>query len=119
MSIQEGDIFYTSWGYDQTNYDFVIVEEISPSGKTALCRIARVDLESCPETKTLERAIPTRRPWGKQFRLKIVPPTNYNREFSLRGSYPYCTNQDSTRMGYFSKHQEKQVHYQTNILFGH
>lgn len=34
-------MFYTSWGYDQTNYDYVIVDKVSPTGKTAICRLAK------------------------------------------------------------------------------
>ncbi len=33
-TIKKGDIFYTSWGYDQTNYDYIVVMEVSPTGKT-------------------------------------------------------------------------------------
>ena len=29
-----GKIFYSSWGYEQTNIDFYKVIEVSPSGKT-------------------------------------------------------------------------------------
>lgn len=32
--IAVGDIFYRSWGYDQTNINFVKVIEISKTGKT-------------------------------------------------------------------------------------
>jgi len=34
IGIKKGDIFGTSWGYDQTQYNFVIVTEVSPTGKT-------------------------------------------------------------------------------------
>ena len=33
-SIKVGDIFYTSWGYDQTNVDFYEVVGLTPSGKS-------------------------------------------------------------------------------------
>ena len=34
LIVKKGDIFYASWGYDQTNIDFVKVVEVSPSGKS-------------------------------------------------------------------------------------
>lgn len=33
--LKVGDIFYSSWGYDQTNIDFYKVLEITKSGKSA------------------------------------------------------------------------------------
>jgi hypothetical protein len=33
--VKVGDIFYSSWGYDQTNVDFFEVISVSASGKTA------------------------------------------------------------------------------------
>ena len=35
--VKVGDIFYNSWGYDQTNIDWYQVVQVSPSGKT--CKI--------------------------------------------------------------------------------
>lgn len=37
-AVKVGDIFYRSWGYDQTNVNFYQVVELSPSGKTAKLR---------------------------------------------------------------------------------
>jgi len=34
-TVKVGDVFYTSWGYDQTNVDFYVVLSVTPSGKTA------------------------------------------------------------------------------------
>ena len=36
--LKRGDLFVTSWGYDQTNYDYICIMSISASGKTAQCR---------------------------------------------------------------------------------
>ena len=33
-AIKVGDIFYTSWGYDQTNVDYYEVVGLTPSGKS-------------------------------------------------------------------------------------
>lgn len=37
-TVDIGDIFYDSWGYDQTNIDFYQVFSVSPSGKSARVR---------------------------------------------------------------------------------
>ena len=34
-AVKVGDIFYSSWGYDQTNIAFYQVVRITPSGKSA------------------------------------------------------------------------------------
>ena len=41
-----GDIFHTSWGYDQTNIEFFKVVEISPSGKT--CQVIQIGSKTVP-----------------------------------------------------------------------
>lgn len=35
--IKINDVFYTSWGYDQTNYDYIKVVSINKSGKSVKC----------------------------------------------------------------------------------
>ena len=37
-SLVEGDIMYTSWGYEQTNVDWFQVVEVKSSGKTVVVR---------------------------------------------------------------------------------
>jgi hypothetical protein len=44
-TLKEGDILYTSWGYEQTNIDWYQVIEVKPSGKTVVIR------EICGEYK--------------------------------------------------------------------
>lgn len=34
LGVSDGDFFYSSWGYDQTNVDFYRVLEVTPSGKS-------------------------------------------------------------------------------------
>lgn len=48
-SISIGDLFYTSWGYDQTNTEHFKVIKISPSGKT--CEVVQVGTRSVPGTQ--------------------------------------------------------------------
>lgn len=38
--VKPGDVFYSSWGYDQTNIDFYVVESVTKSGKSV--RVHRV-----------------------------------------------------------------------------
>lgn len=42
LGIEVGTIFYSSWGYDQTNVDYYRVVEVTPSGKSV--RIVKVRL---------------------------------------------------------------------------
>lgn len=44
--VQIGDIFYCSWGYDQTNVDFMQVTHVSPTGKT--CTLKMIQAEPVP-----------------------------------------------------------------------
>lgn len=37
-TVKIGDVFYRSWGYDQTNVDYYEIVSVSPSGKTAKAR---------------------------------------------------------------------------------
>lgn len=35
QTVKPGDVFYSSWGYDQTNVDYYAVSRVSSTGKTA------------------------------------------------------------------------------------
>lgn len=41
--VKVGDLFYSSWGYDQTNVEFFKIVEISKTGKT--CKVVEVAAE--------------------------------------------------------------------------
>jgi hypothetical protein len=112
INIKSGDIFKTSWGYDQTNYDFLIVLSISPTGKTANCQM--ISPKYTGSSGCSDKLKPENNPYGDKFRLKIKG--NY-----LRGSYPYLPNgsKENTRYGYFSKADTTKEYYQTNSYFGH
>ena len=43
-SVKIGDMFYTSWGYDQTNTEHFQIVKISPTGKT--CQVIRIGSKS-------------------------------------------------------------------------
>jgi len=79
-SVKVGDVFYESWGYDQTNIDFLEVVEVSPSGKSVVCQM--VGKTGVGE----DHVIPSQR-YGVKFRLLV---REGSRSVSLRGSYPFC-----------------------------
>jgi len=79
--LKKGDIFYASWGYDQTQNDFLIIEEVSPTGKTVLCRMVGKNT-----TANGWNVYPTFKPYGVQFRLRV---SEWHNKVTLRGSYPY------------------------------
>ena len=107
-----GQYYSTSWGYDQTNYDFIIVVGISPTGKTAICRcVLPIHLGEAAQTDILT---PGGDAIGPNFRLKITPNGR------LRGSYPYIIGHwDSTRLGSFTPAKFGKSYYQTMEIFGH
>lgn len=105
--VRVGDIFYASWGYDQTNIDFVRVDKVSPTGKTVICRMMSQKLVS--SGRGTDRVAPNK-PYGSSFRLKVTG------EERLRGTYPFARG--GTRFGYFWKWKDKPVH-QTPIGMGH
>lgn len=121
MQVKIGDLFYTSWGYDQTNYDYIVVVGISPSGKTAICQ--RTSHKHLGDTEPMGQAFiqkPINKPFGDKFRLRI----EYHEDrIYLRGSYPYIhtgLKDDGTRLDTFFKvKDDKQVFYETNPVFGH
>lgn len=112
--VKPGDYFYTSWGYDQTNYDYLVVEKVSPSGKTAVCRMANpifLDEGRHQDTITPGDA------YGPPFRMRIKA---YREGVFLRGSYPYVPSYpDDRRLGTFSRCRLGDTHYQTSPYAGH
>lgn len=74
-TVKVGEVYYDSWGYDQTNIDFVEVVSISPSGKSVLCQMAsKKDVQD-------DHVVPSGK-YGVQFRLLV-------RGNGLVGSYPF------------------------------
>ena len=107
--IKRGQYFYTSWGYDQTNIDYLRVISISPSGKTAICRMA--DGVITGESGTSE-ALKPGKTYSPSFRMVV-------KNGDLRGSYPYCKGHKSRRLGTFWPTTAGQTQYQTMAQFGH
>jgi hypothetical protein len=48
-SAKVGDIFHTSWGYDQTNVEHFQIKEISKTGKT--CKVIQIGSSTAPESE--------------------------------------------------------------------
>lgn len=102
-----GQYFQTSWGYDQTNYDFLVVVAVSPSGKTATCRMVRpINMGNAGIYEMLTPGAA----YGEPFTMRVQGDI-------LRGSYPYC--QGDRRLDTFSPCKLGDVHYQTMPQFGH
>lgn len=115
-AIRKGDLFETSWGYDQTNYDFLIVLSISKTGKTAKCQMTsakNIGASGCSDL--LE---PTQKAYGDIFTMQV---RNWNGDLCLRGSYPYCCDgsMNSSHLGTFSRVENGRVYHETNSMFGH
>lgn len=133
--VAKGDVFQTSWGYDQTNYDFIIVESVSPTGKTVICKRAYVKRIIENSSMTEDALKPTTEGYGLPFRMKVDIPTEKDYGFGnvyLRGSYPFLSRFEETwneeqqknwlnskRLGGFSKIETGRNYYQTNPMFGH
>jgi hypothetical protein len=112
--INKNDLFYTSWGYDQTNYDYIIVVSVSPTGKTCICQ--RANYQHLGNSGQCNIQKPIAEGYGNTFRMKIYD--NYKSEPGLKGSYIFC-GETSKRFDYFSKASEKQTFYETDSQFGH
>ena len=114
--LKRGDIFVTSWGYDQTNYDYIAVLEVSKTGKTCKCqRTGALHMGESGQANVQEPIFST---FGDIFNLQVR--TGYSGGISLVGSYPFLhTGEGSKRRGYFSKHTIGQQYHETMAQFGH
>lgn len=113
-----GDIYYTSFGYDETHYKFIKVVGFTKSGKSAICK--RVYMENTGEGNAVyDEVKPTDKTFGQSFKLRIDKGPNY---FTLRGSFPYSfdANPNHLMLSTFFKHVEGRKGYmETNPQFGH
>lgn len=120
-NLKRGDLFYTSWGYDQTNYDYIVILETK--GKYAICQ--RTSSVHCGTSGTSNIQQPLFCPFGDKFKMKIQG--DYRGALTLRGSYPFLHTgiiKDSfggknTRLDTFYPASEKSVFYETMAEFGH
>lgn len=117
--IKVGDIFYTSWGYDQTNYDYIIITAISATGKTATCK--RVTHEHLGSTINCNIQKPTPSVFGDEFKMRVQSRSWSEGPF-LRGSYPYCCDgkrETGMRLDTFWRWDGEKTFYETDSQFGH
>ncbi len=99
-------IFYTSWGYDMTHNDYVIV--LSETPKSCMVQVIGAKMLSGGGYTGEEIPNPEVK-FGEPFRL-------LKREDHLRGSYPYCfpngTMKDKRRDS-FREWEGRPNHYNT------
>lgn len=113
--VKVGDLFSTSWGYDQTNYDYIIVTAVSPTGKTVKARRTGYSDEGYSGQSYIQK--PVAKAFGETFQLKV---SIYNGKVNLVGSYPFGhTGEGYKRMGSFHKVKEGETFYETDSQFGH
>jgi hypothetical protein len=111
-SIKRGDLFYTSWGYDQTNYDYIAVLSVSHTGKTAKCQCTEYFNEGTRLQEDIQT--PLFCPYGDIFTMQIREGN------TLVGSYPFCNgSMNNSRLGRFSRVAPNARFYETNHMFGH
>jgi hypothetical protein len=88
LPLNVGDFFYESWGYDQTNIDYLEVMEISPTRKTCMCRMVGKKRETTENFSTSDKVTPDNSYRGPTlFRMKV---SAFRDSISLRGEYPFC-----------------------------
>ena len=86
LPLEVGMFFYESWGYDQTNIDYLEVMEISPTRKTVLCRmVGKKTTESHAQGDSVAPDNSYRGP--TLFRMKV---SAFRDSITLRGEYPFC-----------------------------
>jgi len=123
--IKAGDLFYTSWGYDQTNYDYIIVESVSKTGKTVKCR--RSSHEHMGNSYGCDHQKPIKKAFGDPFQLNVRE--GYSGDgVMLRGSYPFLHTGEikvdewgkhGMRLDSFSPVEEGRVYDETDSYSGH
>lgn len=114
-----GKVFETSWGYDQTQYEFIKVISVSPSGKTVKCKRVTTEIINEESSTGYDAKKPTTETFGDEFRMKV---DFWRDELHLRGSYPYCHDglmKTGTRLDTFSEVEKDRTYAQTNPMFGH
>jgi hypothetical protein len=115
--MKKGDLYYTSWGYDQTNYDYIMVLGVSKSGKTVKAQKAKSQyLGSEYQTN---KQLPLQETFGDIFQMKVKE--GYSGDIVLRGSYPFCNDgsMEHKRLDTFYKVAEGQTFNETMSEFGH
>ena len=118
-AVRAGDLYYTSWGYDQTNYDYIGVVAVSTTGKTAKCRRAHSKHMGASGQCNIQKPVPEL--FGDVFTMRIKRGNSiYSKGAYLKGSYPYCcSGTGSKRLDIFNRVEDGQVFHETDAMFGH
>ena len=96
--VKPGDLFYASWGYDQTNIDYVKVISVSKSGKTVKAIGVNQKIITGSQGFMSESVEPDSFSEKEEPAVTLVIKTRcMEDEFYLRGSYYYC--QGSKHLG--------------------
>jgi hypothetical protein len=103
-TVKVGDVFYESWGYEQTNIDFAQVVALSKTGKTAICQMMSQKITSTEGLSSMAEMVVPDTVAGDTFKLLVRDAD------TLRGSYPFCNNKDSKRFGIFSRWKGEPVY---------
>ena len=115
---QIGEVYYTSFGYDETHYHFIKIVGFTASGKSAICQ--RVYVESVEGGNMVYDSIkPTDKVFGPKFKLLIRNRPDYT---VLRGRYPRGIAQNtymSSEPESFFKCEPHHRYMETNPQFGH
>ena len=102
-TVKLGDVFYESWGYDQTNIDFAKVVGFTKSGKSAICRLMSERITSTEGLAAMAEMIVPDKEWGTTFKLRVRQGVCSSQP-CLIGSYPFVQKEGETwakRFGYF------------------
>lgn len=92
--IEADQFFYASWGYDQTNIDFIKVVAVSPTGKTVIAQRAHGVRVEEGSGRGYDALVPGE-PFGLEFRLRV---RDVGADQILRGKYPFCGDADPTAL---------------------
>ncbi len=111
--VKPGDIFYTLWGYDQTNIDIIQVVKISASGKTAICQMSGAE-RGTGGGAIYNELIPNGKAYGPEFRMKIQ---SYQGKAELRGTYVKWDQ--PFRLDTFRKYESGKQLFETDSQYGH
>lgn len=110
--INIGDIFVCSWGYDQTNYDYICVVE--KKAKTVICQRTAHKHLGVSDYRNIQK--PILAPFGDRFPMRVKK--GYG-DFYLTGSYPHChTGMGSRRRDDFTKVCKGDTFHETDAMYG-
>lgn len=111
LRVKKGDIFYTIWGNKNSNYNFIVVDHVSNSGKNVFCRMLKTNVEVRTDMFNM---VEPGEPVGDKFRIQVMPKSHYDKNLSLRGSFPFLSGkkQYGLRSGLFFMHNAGDMYKQ-------